>query len=105
MFSLFFNDDGNVRTDFTGDRFGGELKIGGRRNAELHTAGCGLQIPIALAAWISLYEDAPRGSVRLHVIGCTTNFNLAAGGIRLDAASGLRDANDSREGMHPNVAL
>src|SRR5437899_5782955 len=105
MFSLFFNDDGNVRTDFAGDRFGGELKSGGRRNAELHTAGCGLQIPIALAAWISLHVDAPGGSVGSHIPGSTMNFNLATGGIRLDAASGLRDANDSREGTHSHITF
>src|SRR2546430_1078117 len=58
VFSLLFDNDGNIRTDLTGGGVGRKVKICRRRDADLHAAGSGPQIPISLGAGISLHVNA-----------------------------------------------
>jgi len=41
-----FDDHGNVGFDFAGNGVSGKMEIGVGRNAEVHGAGSGLEIPI-----------------------------------------------------------
>src|ERR1700675_2139642 len=104
MLALLLNDDGNVGANFAGDCFGGKMEIRRSRDAEMHgTRNC-FQFPMAVRAWIALDGNAPRGRMRLHVTCRTLNLDFTACGIRFDSPAGVGNENDTRNGVHANVA-
>src|SRR5713226_7730242 len=105
MFALLFDDDGNVGLDFAGDGVGGEMEIRVGRNAELHGAGGGLEIPIAGGAGIALHVDAAGCGVRFHIAGGAFDAHGAAGGGGLDASAGLGNLRGARQGADAHIAL
>src|SRR5260370_23010135 len=105
MFALLFDHDRNVGAKITGNRIGGEPEIRGSRNVELHATRDCLQIPVAVAAGISLYEDTARGRMRLYVVRSALDFHFATRRVRLDACTGLGHANDTRGRAHAHTAF
>src|SRR6266699_5597910 len=105
MFALLFDHDRNVGSNITGNSIGGETEIRGSRNVELHATRNCLQIPVAVAAGISLYEDTARGRMRLYVLRSALDFHFATRCVRLDARTGLGHTNDTREGAHAHIAF
>ena len=105
MFALLFDHDRNVGSNITGNRIGGETEIRGSRNVELHATRDCLQIPVAVAAGVSLYEDTARGRMRLYVVRSALDFHFATRRVRLDARAGLGHTNDTREGAHAHIAF
>lgn len=57
MFSLLFDDNGDIGTNLAGNCLGGQMKVRRGRDADLHAAGSGSQIPISLFARITLHVD------------------------------------------------
>src|SRR5260370_121241 len=105
MFALLFDDDGNVGLDLAGDGVGGEMECRIGRNAELHGAGGGLEIPIAGGAGIALHIDAARRGVRFHVAGSAFDAHGAAGGGRFDASAGPGDLRGAGKSADADIAL
>src|SRR5712691_165962 len=105
MFALLFDHDGNVGLDFAGDGVGGEMEIRVGRNAELHGARGGLEIPIAGGPGIALHVDAAGCGVRFHIAGGAFDAHGAAGGGGLDASAGLGNLRGARQGADAHIAL
>src|SRR5260370_32478634 len=105
MFALLFDHDRNVGAKITGNRIGGEPEIRGSGTVELQATRNCLQIPVAVAAGISLYEDTTRSRMRLYVLRSALDFHFATRCVRLDARTGLGHANDTREGAHAHIAF
>src|SRR5229473_8132344 len=105
MFALLFDDDGNVGLDFAGDGVGGEMEIRVGRNAELHGAGGGLEIPIAGGAGIALNVDTAGSGVRFHVARRAFDGHGAAGGGGFDASAGLGDLRGARKRADADVTF
>src|SRR5713101_3402096 len=105
MLALLFDHDGNVGLDFAGDGVGGEMEIRVGRNAELHGAGGGLEIPIAGGAGIALHVDAAGCGVRFHVARRAFDAHGAAGGRGFDASAGLGDLRGAGKRADADVAL
>src|SRR5260370_33454863 len=105
MFALLFDDDGNVGLDFAGDGVGGEMEIRVGRNAELHGAGSGLEIPIAGRAGIALDVDAAGCGVRFHVARRAFDAHGAAGGGSFDASARRGDLRGAGKRADADIPL
>src|SRR5258708_7262869 len=105
MFALLFDDDGNVGLDFAGDGVGGKMEIRVGGNTELHSAGGGLEIPIAGGAGIALHVDAAGCGVRFHVAGSAFDAYGAAGGGSFDASARLGGLRGGGKSADAGIAL
>src|SRR5881398_1847669 len=75
------------------------------RDGELHNARRRFQFPIIVGARIALDENATGGRVRLHVVRCALNVDIAACGARFDTPSRTGNAKDARDGAHVDIAV
>src|SRR5437870_10562146 len=100
MFVLLFDHDRNVGSNITGNRIGGETEIRGSRNVELHATRDCLQIPVAVAAGISLYEDTARGRMRLYVLRSALDFTSPLAVSASARPPGLDPPMTPREALH-----
>src|SRR5579859_2503778 len=95
VFALLFNDDRNVRANLAGYGARGKMKVRTGGHGNVHGARDRLQLPIAVAAWISLGCQTARGGAAFHVCVCSTHLDRSAGGIGIHATTWIAHANVS----------
>src|ERR1700686_4478260 len=105
MLALLFDYHGNVSFDFAGDGVGGEMEIGVGRNAEVHGAGSGLEIPITGRAGIALDVDAAGRRLRFHIAGGAFDADRAAGSGSFDAPAGFGDLRGTGKRADADIAF